>query len=79
MAEIEMTSNGPGELLVKARDKAGMSQADIARQLNLSLAIIEQLDTDRYSDDIPDAFIRGYIRTYARVVDLDEGKIVTLY
>lgn len=79
MAEVEITSIGPGNSLVAARDELGLSPADIARQLNLSLGIIEQIETDIYTDDIPDAFFRGYIRTYARLVNLDEEKTVAQY
>ena len=80
MAEVESKSTGgPGKLLVSARDDIGLTQADISKQLNLPLSIIEQLDTDCYTEDIPDTFFRGYIRTYARLVELDGDKIVTLY
>ena len=79
MVEIDNSKVGPGKLLADARKKLGLSKPDIASQLNLSVSIIEQLESDKYKDDIPDAFLRGYIRTYARVVDLDEEEIVSLY
>ena len=79
MAELKEKSEGPGKLLATARKKSGHSIADIARQLNLSVAVIEQLESNQYTDDIPDAFIRGYLRTYARAVDIDEEEVVSLY
>jgi len=79
MAEIENTAAGPGELLTAARKKMGLSKFDISRQLNLSPAVIEQLESNQYTDQIPDAFLRGYLRTYARAVALDEDDIVTSY
>lgn len=79
MAEIENNDTGPGELLKAARKSIGLSKADIARQLNLSQNLIGQLEANEYKDDIPDAFLRGYIRTYARLIDLDEEEIVALY
>ncbi|RLA05374.1 MAG: hypothetical protein DRQ47_01370 [Gammaproteobacteria bacterium] len=79
MAEIEEKIIGPGPLLAAARKKAKRSIDDIANLLNLAPNLIEELETDQYNDDIPDAFLRGYLRTYARAVALDEEQIVTLY
>jgi len=79
MAEVDTNTDGPGNLLSAARKKAGLSKSDIADQLNLSVAVIEQLESDLHSDDIPDAFLRGYLRTYARAVGQDEEHIIALY
>jgi len=79
MAEIEENTTGPGNLLSKARKKAGLSLAAIAEQLNLSIEIIKQLESDQYKGDVPDAFIRGYLRTYARALEQDEEQIIALY
>lgn len=79
MAEIEIEDTSPGKLLSAARKKAGLSESDIADQLNLSLAVIKELESDKNTTDIPDAFLRGYLRTYARAVGEDEEHIVALY
>ncbi|MFT5450731.1 MAG: cytoskeleton protein RodZ [Enterobacterales bacterium] len=70
---------GPGELLTAGRKKLKLSKSDVARQLNLSTSVIEQLESNKYTDQLPDAFIRGYLRTYARAVDIDEGQVVAIY
>ena len=72
-------SIGPGELLTAARKKLKFSQAEVARQLNLSPSVIEQLESNQYTEQIPDAFIRGYLRTYARAVEIDEEQVVAIY
>lgn len=79
MAEVENRSEGPGKLLAAARNKAGLTKADIAEQLNLSATVIGRLESDNYTDDIPDAFLRGYLRTYARVVKQDEEQVIAMY
>ncbi len=54
MAEIEENTTGPGNLLSKARKKAGLSLAAIAEQLNLSIEIIKQLDrSSGHMQDLP--------------------------
>ncbi len=75
----ENQAKGPGQLLIEARTIAGYSPADIAERLNLSESVVEQLESDHYSSNIPDAFIRGYLRTYARLVGQDESEIIELY
>ena len=75
----ETHSTGPGELLTAARKKLKLSKAEVARQLNLSPSVIEQLESNQYTDQIPDAFIRGYLRTYARAVEIDEEQVVAIY
>ena len=78
--KVEQPSiSGPGELLTEAREKLKLSTADIAQQLNLSAKVIEQLESNNYKGDIPDAFIRGYLRTYARAVEIDEEQVVAIY
>ncbi len=79
MAEVEIEDASPGKLLSAARKKAGLSESDIAKQLNLSIAVIKELEADQNTTDIPDAFLRGYLRTYARAVAEDEEQIVALY
>ena len=79
MAEVENNTEGPGKLLAAARKKAGQTKSDIAEKLNLSAIVIGQLESDHYTDDIPDAFLRGYLRTYARVVKQDEEQVIALY
>lgn len=81
MAEIDDNNNNkrPGELLSKARKKKGLSKAEISKRLNLSPKVIDALETDQYTDQIPDAFLRGYLRTYARAVGVNEDEVIALY
>jgi cytoskeleton protein RodZ len=79
MAKVESNEKGPGDLLKAARTKAGLTKDDVATQLKLLPNTISQLETNQYTDDIPDAFLRGYLRSYARIVNLDENLIVSLY
>ena len=79
MAKVEIEDTSPGKLLSAARKKAGLSESDIADQLNLSITVIKELESDQNTTNIPDAFLRGYMRTYARAVGEDEEHIVALY
>lgn len=57
--------------LRSARVTLGLSTADIANQLNLTVNIIERIETGQFADIAP-IFIRGYIRSYAKLIKLPE-------
>ena len=70
---------GPSAVLVEAREKLGLSQRDVADQLFLKPQYIKNIDDGEF-DRIPkQAFVRGYLRSYARTVELDGNLIVELY
>ncbi len=60
-----------GALLVEARKNLNLSITDIATQLNLSKLIINQLENNQFSGNLPLAFVRGYVISYATKVGLD--------
>lgn len=67
------------ERLVEARESLGLSQKDVADQLFLTSTFIRYLDEAQF-DKIPKpAFIKGYMRSYARVVNLKGDEIVAHY
>jgi len=66
-------------VLVTARKEMGLSQKEVADALYLSLAFIKHIDEDQI-DLIPKkAFIKGYLRSYAKLVNLDPDGVVDLY
>jgi|GEM_PF-1274415 len=60
-----------GALLVEARENQNLSSQDIADQMNLTLSVITKIEANEFEQDIPLAFIRGYIRSYAKKVGVD--------
>ena len=67
-------------LLIEARERSGLSQEEVADQLFLTSTFIGYIDEAEFHK-IPKgtAFIKGYIRSYARVVGLDGDEMVALY
>jgi len=68
-----------GGLLTKAREKLELSQKDIASRLNLKEEIIAALDANSFDDLPAPTYVRGYIRSYARAVNLDADNIIKIY
>ena len=67
----------PGAVLAAARVARGLSIEDISRQLKLSLAQVKAIEADDHSH-LPSSpvFVRGFIRSYARMLKLDEAKVL---
>ena len=69
----------PSELLAEARQRLGLSQKEVADKLYLTTSFIKYIDAGEFSSLPKPAFIKGYLRTYARVVNLSGDEIVALY
>lgn len=65
-----------GKILSKARIDAGLSEEDVARRLFLSKKIIVALESDNYADIISSTYVRGYLRAYAQLLNIDEEEIL---
>ena len=70
---------GASALLTEARERLGLSQKEVADQLYLTTSFIKHIDDGEFSRIPKPAFIKGYLRTYARVVGLSGDEIVALY
>jgi cytoskeleton protein RodZ len=69
----------PGRRLWEAREARHWTQQDVASQLHLSPEVISALERDDYSNLPPPAYVRGYLRSYARLLDMPEAMISDAY
>ncbi len=69
----------PGERLRNAREAAGISPREMADRLNWLPAHIQAVEENRFDSLRGAAFVRGYLRAYARTLGLDEDEMVALY
>jgi cytoskeleton protein RodZ len=70
---------GPGGRLVAAREEQGLALADVAKELRLPAATLQALESSRYEDLPQPVFVRGYLRAYARLLEMDEEVLVAEY
>ncbi len=68
--QVEAKSSA-GRVLFETRERLGLSIADAARQLRLSTRQVEALEADDYTQLPGKTFLRGFIRNYARLLQLD--------
>lgn len=69
---------GLGVLFKTKRESAKLSLKDVAARLRLGVHIIELIENDKLSDNIPATFMRGYIRSYAKLLDIKENELAPL-
>lgn len=70
---------GPGALLREAREAKGWTQAEVARRLNLRMAVIEAIDNDQHKAGVALTFLRGYVKAYAKVVGVPESQALAAF
>lgn len=69
----------PGAILKAARERKGLSQQDIANRLNLRLTLIRDIEEDRFDLKTASTFTKGYLKTYAHFVGVDEHAVLDAY
>ncbi|MGD8109701.1 cytoskeleton protein RodZ [Vibrio sp. TRT 17S01] len=65
-----------GTILKRKREELGLSQQQIADRLRLRLNIIQNIETNQFEKDQVATFTRGYLRSYAKAVGLEESVVL---
>jgi len=68
----------PGAILAAERERQGLSRADVAQRLHMSVAQVEALEIGDYERLPRGPFLRGFARNYARALGLDAEAVVGL-
>jgi cytoskeleton protein RodZ len=78
VVEPAVVADLPGRHLGRVREASGLTVADIARTLKFSERQIDALERDDYQALSGGAFVRGFIRSYARVLKIDPAPLMTM-
>ncbi|MDH3669646.1 MAG: DUF4115 domain-containing protein [Gammaproteobacteria bacterium] len=79
-SNAKATANaGPGRILCDARKRLGFSPEEVAELLNLSTAQINALENDDFASLPGSTYVRGYLRSYAQVLELSPDDILAAY
>ena len=76
VAPEEPVMPSAGSRLSAARIAAGLSIAEVARHLKLSPSQVEGLETGDYKKLPGPVFVRGFMRNYARLVNIDSVPLI---
>lgn len=66
-----------GQRLRQAREQLGLSQQVVAERLCLKKSTVRDIEEDSISADLVSTFVRGYIRSYAKLVHIPEDELLT--
>jgi cytoskeletal protein RodZ len=68
-----------GERLRQARERAGLSVDDLSARTKIQVSLLTAIERDDFNRVPGGLFVRGFLRAYAREVDLDPESVVTDY
>ena len=70
---------GPGQRLRQARLRRGLELRQVAREMRLTVERVQAIEEDDYAA-LPDpVFVAGYLKTYARLMELNPEPLVVAY
>ncbi|MCR6687230.1 RodZ domain-containing protein [Pseudoxanthomonas sp.] len=72
-ANVRGDARGGGERLREARLAAGLGLQEVAARLHMPVRVVEALEQGRWQDIGAPVFVRGQLRSYARLLDVDLG------
>ncbi|YCI30271.1 cytoskeleton protein RodZ [Erwinia sp. PK3-005] len=71
-------ANSTGTRLRAAREQMGLTQQNVAERLCLKLSTVRDIEEDKAPADLASTFLRGYIRSYARLVHVPEEELLPM-
>lgn len=70
--------NTAGARLRYAREQLGLSQKTVAERLCLKVSTVRDIEEDKAQAELAPTFLRGYIRSYARLVHIPEDELLPM-
>lgn len=67
-----------GVRLRNAREQLGLSQQAVAERLCLKVSTVRDIEEDKAPADLASTFLRGYIRSYAKLVHIPENELLPM-
>ncbi len=74
----ELSQTSIGRILREARERLGMSVEEVANQVKFAPRQVLSLEADDFTHLPEIAFVRGFVRSYAKVLHLDAQQLLTL-
>jgi cytoskeletal protein RodZ len=68
-----------GQTLRQLREAKGMSIEELSRATRVPVTSVERIEADRF-DELPgEVFVRGFLKSYARAVDVPPDEVLARY
>lgn len=72
-------STGPGRLIRRAREQAGLSVEDLGAQIKLARGTLDALERDDFRTLTEPVYVRGYYRKLSKVLPVPEAELLAAY
>ncbi len=66
---------GLGERLKSAREALQLTEKEVALRLHLNVTVVSLIESEDFAEGPPATFMRGYLRSYAKLLNLPESEI----
>ncbi len=76
MSQDQETGRRVGDRLRQAREQKGITVAEAGARLHILSSYINAMENGRYGVLPGTVFLRGYVRSYARLLELNEDEVV---
>ena len=76
---VAATRVNPGDTLRQARENKNWSLPDVAQRLNLTVTSLTNVEAGHFEKLPGHTFARGYVRAYAKLLELDQAALVTQF
>lgn len=70
------TDESVGDRLAQRREAKGLGVREVAEILRLSVDYVRALEAGSYERLPCSTFVKGYLKSYAKLLELDEGKVL---
>ena len=77
--ETENSWQTPGIVLRKARRERNIDEAEVCKELGLSINALKALEGDDFDRLPAEIYVRGYIRSYCSLLEIAEQPVLECY
>lgn len=78
-ASASGVTTGPGRLIRRAREQAGLSIEDLSAQIKLARGTLDALERDDFRTLSEPVYVRGYYRKLSKVLPVAEAALLAAY
>lgn len=79
LSQAETDNLTTGQRLRQLREQKHLTLQNVADKLYLDLGVIQALEGDRYDQLPPEIFVRGYLRGYAKILEVPASSLLEKY
>ncbi|RUO59663.1 RodZ domain-containing protein [Pseudidiomarina marina] len=73
------TGETPGQIFREAREAKGLTTQQVADNLRLRKVVVEFMEADEYDKLSSPTYVRGYLRSLSKALDVDEARVFEAY